>query len=796
MIITNSSNTSIIRSKIQVFFDFLGDHSRYKIAYTAIALSCLSFPAISQQESSQTQEVSVSTLEEIIVTANRKEQNIQDVAGSLQAIDGDTMDQLGQVNFESYINTISSAGFTMAGNGAIKIGMRGVSNITGGSAGVTDSVSTVAVYLNDIPIQGNGPLPDLALYDLSRVEALKGPQGTLYGEGAMGGAIKMVLNPADSSGFEANVSTEASTTENGGAGYQVRSMVNIPISKDKVALRLVADYRDSSGFIDNISTGQSDVNSSDVLSLRGILNADITDKLSAELLYLHQELTLDGFSDYNPDLGDLESNLLEDRYNEVDFDLFGLTLKYSFDRANLVSSTSYWANDRNYFDRSGFTGFIANFTLEPLGLPTISVTDPQGFTINAEQNSFTQEFRLSSVGDERVDWSVGAFYRNREQKALGNDTLPTFQTINDAILADSDFYGFICSLVELTLDQCLFDSATDFFTADITERYEQLAFFGEFDYGLTENLDLTIGLRWFEEDVDVTSIQEAKALIAADFIFLDIPRKTETELKISEDGIAPRLGLSYRLSDNKMVYGLASKGFRSGGPNFESGRIPGIPESFASDELWNYELGFRGTWHGGRLVTNATLFYLDWEDIQLNATRNNSSYKANGGDASITGLEFEIAATPSDRMKIGVNLGFMDSELKSLTPDTAGLAIGSSLPNAPDFTASANFDYILSNGLYDSQMVFHIDYRYVGSQAVQAIDETAADGALVADAYSLGNAQFGFQADSWSAHLFVQNITDERAVLNRLYEGFLQPGVERRTVVRPRTFGIRLTKHF
>ena len=748
---------------------------------SAAVLAALGAPHAAAQDSTSGPDDVV--LDEIVVTANRREQNIQDVAASIQVLDGQLINQLGAADFGDYLTAISAVGMTRSGSGSVKVGMRGVSNVIGTESGVSDSTSAVGLYLNDVPIQGSGPLPDLALYDVQRIEVLKGPQGTLYGEGAMGGAIKMILNSPEFDVFSTRAEGGFSVTEDGGANYEVKGALNLPLIDDRMAGRLAASYRDNAGFIDNTRTGEDDVNSSTTLNVRGLLDWSLTDALSVEFLALHQEFDQDDFDEVVAGLGALETNLAEDQYNQVDFDLFAVTVKYAFEGAELVSTSSYWTNDRQHFYRAPAVGYLLNFTLEGMGLPPISPFDAQGFTLFLEQQAFTQEMRLSSMGNERIDWTVGAFYRSAKQDSTGYDTVVDIQSVNDAIQAAGSFPP-----------NAIFDSSY-VFESRVDEEFEQTALFGEVDIGLTDKLDLKLGVRGFKEDLDLFQRGEAPNLVALDFEFLGIPNPDIRTANAEDDGVIGRFGLSYRLSDENMLYALVSQGFRSGGPNHNSG-LSGteVPALFSSDSLINYELGAKTSWLDGLLVANASVYFIDWSDVQVQVMGATTPYKDNAGEAEVRGGELQLIAAPTDRWQLGLNLGLLRSELTSLAPGVIG-RVGSELPNAPETTGSAYVQYGWPLGALGEAHV-RADYRYVDEQTMELLPPDGPTDDYYLDAYHIARLQVGVENERWGAFLFADNLLDERAFTSKKRVNPPDAVLERRAVIRPRTVGFRVTMSF
>jgi len=737
-------------------------------------------------------------LADIVVTAQRREQPVQAVPVSMQVLTGAELERSGASGFEDYLNSVSSVGFTKSGNGAVQIGIRGISNVDGSDYGIATSKSAVGVYLNDVPIQGSGPIPDLSLYDLARVEVLKGPQGTLYGEGAMGGAIKMVLNAADPTAFSGKVDAGLSDTSHGAANYDLRGAINVPLVADRAALRVSATTRDDSGFISNIVTGARHVGDQKTSSVRLLLDAKLTDRLTSELMFFHQHLNLDGFPEQLVGLGDLQSNFPDHQYNTQNFDLISLVLKYHFDSAEFSSATAYTRNDRHLYQRNPFVGYIDGFALTDFGLAGIPNTDPQGFTAQVNQKALTEELRLSSNGDQRLTWTVGAYFRTAKQNAESDDTLANYAAYNagmQAAAADpASAFNATLAAVNGTLSEALFGGPA-VYQGMVDEQTKQYAVFGELDFKLTQQLSLKLGLRAFKEHLDINQFNRALALEALDFALFGSPASSSSRASVDDHGLVPRVGLSYAFTTDALAYALASKGFRSGGPNFNDGHAS-VPSQYQPDSLWNYEAGFKSAWLDRRLILNGAVYYIDWKDIQVPATDPVAlvGYVANAGTARVTGGELQMQVLPSIDWRLGLNLGLLNSRLTSLGPTATGGTVGSELPFAPKVTGSAFVQYSHPMGTLGTG-VARFDYEYVGRQAVQLITPTLPLDRYYKDAYRTGRIQAGLESDRWDAYLYVDNLWDERGVVQKNEYPPLYSDVTL-AVIRPRTVGLRVGFNF
>lgn len=725
----------------------------------------------------------VFTLEEVVVTAARREQSAQDYSGSLQVFSGEELDRLGADDFEDVLLSVSGISFREQGNGSKRLGLRGVSNVAGSDNGVTATVSTVGIYLNDVPILNTSNVPDVALYDLNRIEVLKGPQGTLYGEGAMGGAVRIVMNEPDATGFAFGGETTLSGTEGGGFNYGARGYVNVPLVQDKVALRLAGGFVDNDGFVDNLAHGDKDHNSMDAHNVRALLSVEITDRLSAEIMVLYDKETLDEFAQMDETMPDLQIVSLEPRFNEEETKFFGLTLNYDLGFAGLTSVTSWYDYEREQLDR------IAGLLISPVFGPFAAIgggaITEERLQFEAPVEAFSQEIRLVSEGGKRFDWVLGGFYRDKELDSVGNFLAAPGEV--SAINAGLAFAPIILPAIFPFPLPPLADNLIASFP--IKDTFEQFAVYGEGNFELTDGLELTFGLRWYDETVDLVSSAVGSSLLA-------VINNTLTE-SISEDGVVWKAGLAYRFTEDAQVYGIVSTGFRSPVVNSQAALV-GDP--FAeSDTTTNFELGYKGTFAGGRATLNVSGFYVDWSDIQAVLsevpviTASPASFPGNAGDAEIYGVEADFAALLSEQLRVGFNFAYTDSELDKSEPNAYAVE-GATLPNVPEWTANGFIEYRAPLfDLYEGFLRF--DASFSDDQATRLITTAspsfpAEDGSFV-DSWAIGNLRAGIESENWGVHLFIDNLWDERAELGRGSTG-LGPlfNPERISITRPRTFGV------
>ncbi|WP_339703830.1 TonB-dependent receptor [uncultured Sphingosinicella sp.] len=702
--------------------------------------------------------------EEIVVTATRRETGVLDVPASISVLSGELLDRQGARGFADYLANQPGIGLTDVGGGQTRIGIRGVANLTGSEYGTADSVEAVGIYLNEIPISGAGSAPDLAIYDLARVEVLKGPQGTLFGEGAMSGVVRLITNSPNFLDFEARGEASGATIKSGGDEWMVRGLINVPIISEAAALRVVGSWRRSGGFIDNVAVGEKNVNSSEHWSVRAVLGAKLGSDVSAELMYLRDDNRLDDFNDINPALGGLRQNLGEDRSTDQLFQLYALTVEANLGFADLVSASSYNKINRLHRPRFQFLGFPQET------LPS-----------QIKQTGFVQELRLVSQGDNRFDWIVGGFYRERDQSICGELDVPG----GAAVLGTSD--------AGITRP-CPVSRSPFILYRDVpNEGFNQLAFYGEASFELLPGLDLTGGARWFKEKTSYTQVLVASAPLSA--------INNTSFVKASVDDLIFKAGLSYRINPRILTYFTFSQGFRSGGPNLNSGIAPTIPPLFRPDTVNNYELGVKGSFLDGRVTINAAGFYTDWQDIQLLDANvvvvggSRFGYISNQGQARIYGFDTSVAVTPTQGLDLGVSVAYVNSKLTKASA-TSQLLVGQELPNSPPLTFStfAAYGTALSDNV---DLNLRADFAFTDNQSPDPLVAPGVGASLGTGWRNLKdnsrlNLTAGLDFDRFGFDIFALN------VLNEIPEyGANVPASGGGVIIgTPRTIGARLRVAF
>lgn len=702
-------------------------------------------------------------LEEIIVTATKREVSVRDVSGSVSAVSGAQLEAIGAQSYADYIARTPGVTFNQFQPGTSHVVIRGVATNSGNVQGQ----GTTGYYINEVPLTEPGwtiVIPDIDAFDVDHVEILRGPQGSLFGSASMGGAVNYVATKADASAYDAAIETTLSKTRNADVGGAIKGMVNIPLVQDKLALRAVATYRNDPGYLDNVGIGED--GSSDITIGGGRLSLvwTPTDATEVSWLSLYQKTDADDAPYRNPAFGDLARSTAFAEANETDVTLHSLRLDHDFGVATLTAIGAYQEKSQDFaFDYTPYRGLYNT----DLGL---NLTSPLFIESGGESTGESLEVRLASNTEGRFEWLIGAMYFESEKnlyEQLGADGAA-------AAFNASPLYGPGTGAV-IAPDGRIFNA---FFT-DL--KAKEMALFGEASFNFTPELKLTAGGRLFKTETDSTSSQVGFSTFPGGL------RVSPTESD-EQDGFSPKVSLTYTPNEDLMVYGLYSEGFRFGTPNTQGLSAFPVPAGSESDSLKNYEIGVRSNLAGGKLLLDATAFYVDWSDIQLRLlTPDDFNYAANGGAATIKGLETSVTFSPTPQLDLQSSITYMEARLDEplfiLWYGTA--PEGSQLPGSSDWSISNTASYRFE-AAYDPTLT--LSHRYVSSgisdlnSAVPGIVPNTQGDFNVIDLRL--RADFG----ATSVTLFGSNLGDERGVTRTLPEANgLSQGL-----IRPRTFGVTL----
>lgn len=788
-------------------------------AGSALALSLAAAPAAIAQDGAQDREV-------IVVTARLREETLQDVPFSLNAQTQDDIRNTGSGSLEDVSRNVASLSIQNLGPGQSQVAIRGVSagQIVRDQPGVKEQVG---VYLDESVISLSLFTPDLDLYDLNRVETLRGPQGTLFGSGSIGGTLRYITNQPDVDEFAASAEASVEHVQDGDWGGSVRGMVNIPIVEGQVAARAVAYYTEYGGYIDAVRPDFSvdeDVNSGHRIGGRLAVAFEPNSNLRITPRILYQEIEADGFNreeDYNilanpftttrqpVTLGDERQYLQLDEQFTDELFIADLTVEWDAGPVTLTSITSY--TDRDILvsrDASSLTGSVSF----DLGLGDAATLLPSNLRDTTTVEMFTQEVRVASNSEGRFQWLVGAFYSDI-QRVYGQ-TLPTPGWDAAAVIGGLDPVG--------ALNVAPPNSP---FFSNIPYDFEQIAIFGEASFDITDRLTATAGVRWFD-------FEESRTLT---FDGLFAAETNAAPGNTSSDGFAPRVMLSYDVNDDIQLNAQISNGFRLGGVN-DPLNAPlcsptdlqtfGNRASFEDETLWNYEIGVKTTILGGRGTFNAAAFYNDISDLQvtLDAGTCSSRIVFNVPEAHTMGAEFEFSAQLTENLDVALTASWIESEFDSTVTSTAGgvtsviggIAEGNRLPSVPEFQMAAAATWEQPVNLFgrDAEWFASGVVQYVGDRITQPGDQVTGFGTFsplrtfggvpagtsvtidpILDSYTTLNLRTGVRYENWEASLWVNNVTDEDARLSfdRERGGFARLGFH---TMQPRTIGVTLRADF
>jgi iron complex outermembrane recepter protein len=778
------------------------------IASVAVGLltRIVAMPAMADTAPAPPESTASSTqLQEVIVTAARAgAQNVQDVPMAISVVKPDDILRLGLTGVEDYSRLVP--GLSLQENGPLQtsIDIRGIVTTGVDITNVQDR-SLVAIYYDDTPITLNSVNPDLKVFDLERVEVLKGPQGTLYGAGAMAGTIRLITKKPDSENFSSTLETTVSDTTSGYGGLNdtVRGMVNLPLVQGKLAVRITGYQEYDTGFIKNAFTTLPDGQESGTGGLNdyktqqariAVAYTPLDDlRVDASMTYAHLEA---GVNDGYDGLPPYEYTTLEPIYDTDDFRLYNVTVAYDKGGAHFSNSTSYLDRDVN-----------PKFSNDPngpeIGIPIVTA----GLSSQpSEIHDLIDEPRVTGTSGA-LKWTVGAFYehfiRHFVQDSTANDL--------DAEYAVTNFYGVPIPGYNSVWDGA-FHSNDDFSGLQNVAEY-QLAEYGELTYTVLSRLDLTAGLRHFDWHQEFNLYYgglfgcnpcTGETNPATGMIYTRGTPLTQAG-DASASGNTPRFSAAYHLNDDAMVYAEAGKGFRYGGVNQPvplSICLTGVgnlqyygqssaPLTFGPDELWQYSLGEKSSLLDHRLTLNVDTFLIDWEDVQTTQYLECSYYyTVNKGHITSKGVELETTARATERLSLSLSASYTNAYANGDISNIDALD-GERAPFFPRQQASATATYTIP---LPEECMISLDgnFTYKGS-SYSTFNPTNPMYAELPASRQL-NASINYGTPRYEVGLFGTNLTNGNVIIDYTniptYMVGFQPG---RGVVyaRPRTIGLR-----
>jgi iron complex outermembrane recepter protein len=736
---SNSNSPSPTR-KEKSFWD------RFRLAQTPDANASNNDSVTRQNEAGELKQL---MLEEVVVTAQKRPERLIDTPQSVSVLSSETLSKLGATQFRDFATTVAGLTYTTSGAGSTQISLRGT------TVGL-DVGPTVGIYVDDVPYgssssfaAASGLALDVGLFDIDRIEVLRGPQGTLYGASTMGGLLKYVNNRPDMDTFDLRTRLGVSGTQDGGINYDGAIAVNAPLLADKAALRASAFYSRDDGYVDNLTLNDEDINRADIYGARADLLLTPTDRLSIRLGAFLQNISRDGnaVADFSPAGAPLDGELDQRRSLNESFDqrfrLVSATITYDFGPSTLTSISSYqtvrapWIVD--------FTSFF--------GLPGFSVV---GYSNDISTDKFTQEVRLASNGSAQIEWLIGAFYTH---ETSGNEQAFILRDLAGAPLPNT------------------------FLTYSAPSQYEETAAFGDLTWRFTDKFDVTGGVRFAHNRQSFT--QNATGVFSG---------ALNTPTGRSDEDVFTYLGSArYHFTDRSIGYARYATGYRPGGPNFAltnpaTGQPYG-PESFEADRLKSYELGYKIETVDRRYGADMAIYYIDWNNIQLVSIVGGFGFKTNApGGAEVQGAELSLTARPIDSLTLTGAFAYQDAKL-SEADTILSARKDERLPNVPHFTGALGADFELaSSGL---KPTIGATVRHVSDRRV-SFDGSTSFPQYSLPAYTTADIRFGLTLSSTDIQLYAHNLFDERGQLSAV-TNFGPPQV---TILQPRTIGISASTRF
>jgi iron complex outermembrane receptor protein len=768
------------------------------VALVSLASSANANAVTSGSESSIPATSEKTGLTEIIVTAQKREERQQDVPISMTVLNPQALVENGQNRLVDYFALVPGLSLS---NDAYFGGTQYLS-IRGLSTGYNQN-PTVATVVDDVPVVGslqtnNGMTnsPDLDPSDLSRIEVLKGPQGTLYGANSIGGVIKYVTVDPSTSAFSGRIEGGGVDILDGGLGYSIRGAANIPVS-DTFAVRVSAFHRDDPGYIDNLTTGEHNINSADVSGGHFAALWRPSDNFSVKVSALIQQDSgnasiINSNSAGQFTQGDLNVTGLPGTLKYYNADqIYSANVNWKLGNVDIASVTGYvvnrgqnWADDTAYFGGTAYDCAHEQFPGKcqlPAGAASGILGAPSEIDVTVRKIS--QELRISSSVGTWLDWRIGGFYTHEDSPNANIYTIYSSDPTTGAISAD------LYTATGATLTYSEFAALADF-TVHIADRFEVEA-------GGRESWDS----QRFQ-----TTITGAGTYAFTGSILPSIGPLT----KADDSDFTYRVAPKFTISPNLMAYASVATGFRVGGPNsaayIGNAVAAGVPTSFQPDQTTNYELGIKGKSFEGKLTFGAAAYYVDWKNIQITVTRYLAgqpfTYTINGGRAKSEGAEFFVETHPIVGLTIGVTGSYDDAALTQDLPagsQAYGLK-GNQLPYSARFSGglTVNQDIPLWSGWvgFVGGSVNYVDKRPYEFTAPPA-PGAAAPPRLEFPAYAQSNLRTGAHNRSWLVNLYLNNVANKRGIVGIGGNGSAGSTDGYYTsVIQPRTLGVTVGKTF
>ncbi len=810
-----------------------GERTRVRSALWPILLASTALtgvpPAFAQQAGT------TAALESVTVTAEKREENLQKAPLSIQAFSNEKLEQLHINRFADYAQFLPSVAYTSGGNSGGNAGpggggtvyMRGV--VSGNDGNHSGSLPSVGTYLDEQPITTIGGALDIHTYDIERVEALAGPQGTLYGASSQAGTLRIITNKPDPSGFAAGYNVGVNAVDHGGIGYVAEGFVNEPIS-DNAAIRIVAWDEHDAGFIDNVhgtrtyptsgitinnaGRAKSNYNDAHILGARAALKVDLNDNWTITPTIMGQQQNSNGAYGFDPSVGDLKVVHFYPEFTHDSWYQAALTIQGKISNLDLVYSGGYMG--RNIHSASDYTDYsywydsiygYGNYIYDD----HYNLVDPSQYILGKDYfTKDSQELRISSPKEDRLRFIAGLFYERQTHWIVQDYKINAI----DELLSVPGWPHTLWLTDQMRTDR-------------------DYAAFGEVSFDITPKLTLTGGIRFFKADNSLKGFFGFNNFYSKHTGVSQCPIKPPPNPKlyavpcinldkeVKETGETHKINLAYQIDDDHLVYATYSTGFRPGGIN-RRGTIP----PYAPDTLTNYEIGWKTSWDHDRFRFNGAIYWEDWKGFQFSFLGLNSFTEIhNAGSATIKGLESDFSWLVTDNLTLSGAGAYNDAKLDTAFCGTAGVTVcpgspfdpsglgpeapaGTQLPITPKYKANITARYefnawdmnahLQASGVYQSSS--WPDLRVAAPDPINPPPPVDPIRSAIGKQPGFGTVDFSFglEKNNWSLELSLTNAFDTRGQLYRFAECTTQVCSRQPYIVtdRPRTIGLTFGQKF
>ena len=763
-------------------------------------------------------QVTHAQLEEIVVTASKRVESLQDVPVSVIALDSKTLNDVGITNFDDYVRYQPNLTASGRGPGNTTFYIRGMATDQATLSAVepAGNAPNVALYLDEQPIQAIGRNLDVYVADMERIEVLAGPQGTLFGASSQAGTVRLITKKPVLDEFQAGAKLSLSDTKSGEMSTSVEGYINLPLIDDTLAWRTVVYSANQGGFIDNVPgtddplltnparianfpnattipavntlLAEKDFNDADYQGVRSALKYQFNDEWDFLLQVMQQELNTKGSFAQDPAIGELQISTFFPDFQNDEFSQIAWTANGNIGNLEIIYTGAFLdrdvdqsTSDNAYLEQGGFIpNYLCNAT---------QCFDPvygERFTVETERT--THEIRVATSRENRLRFIGGVFFDDADLGASIDFTSP----------------GQIAN--GITAQQLPLPNTTIFnpnprqqgvnFVNDITRFEKQKAIFGELTYDfIPDTLSATIGARYYEQEVSLAG--------STNFFFATTTTDNDFGINIDENlaGISPaeetdtivKFNLSWTPNADSLFYATYSEGFRPGGFNRRGG--PGsvdptvfVPFGYVTDTVENMEFGWKVSFLDNRLRWNGTAYKVDWSDVQLTVTDftvSNLTFTTNLGEAEVTGIDSDLAFAVNDNFTLFASFAWNDTEMTAVSNDifepTNIAPVGSSLAFSPEFQYTLRGRYTWEAGDFDGHVQLALQHADESDNSI-----ILSQAANIPSWDSL-DATIGFGKENYGVELFIDNVTDER-IIRFIRAGGLTP---EEFVTRPRSIGLR-----